>query len=107
MVTLTEQAQKAVQDFMDKENKKGFGLRISVVGGGCSGFQYDLALAEAPTGEDEVYTFGDISVYVDKGSLVYLKGTTVDYVSDLRGAGFIFQNPNAMSSCGCGHSFEA
>lgn len=107
MVTMTEQAQAAVKEFIAKEDKAGFGLRIAVVGGGCSGFQYDLSLAEKSAADDEVYTFGEISLFVDKMSLVYLKGTTIDYVNDLRGSGFVFQNPNAQSSCGCGHSFEA
>lgn len=107
MIQLTEQAVKAVKDFIAAEGKGGNGLRISVVGGGCSGFQYDLTLVDQQSENDEVYTFGDLPVYVDKMSLLYLKGTTVDYVNDLRGAGFVFQNPNAVSSCGCGHSFEA
>jgi len=107
MVTLTDQAQKAVQEFIQKEGKAGHGLRIAVVGGGCSGFQYDLSLAATPAEDDEVYRFGEISLFVDKMSLLYLKGTTVDYVDDLRGSGFVFQNPNATQSCGCGHSFEA
>lgn len=107
MITLTEQAQKAVREFLAGEKKPSFGLRISVVGGGCSGFQYDLSLAENPTESDETYECGGISIFVDKVSLLYLRGTTVDFVNDLRGSGFVFQNPNAMSSCGCGHSFEA
>lgn len=107
MVALTEQAQAAVKDFLLKEKKPGFGLRISIAGGGCSGFQYDLSLCESAAADDEVYKFGEISLFVDKMSLVYLKGTTIDYVTDLRGSGFVFQNPNAQSSCGCGHSFEA
>lgn len=107
MIQLTEQAQKAVREFMQVEARDGFGLRISVVGGGCSGFQYDLSLAEKAAENDEVYTFDGLNVFVDKTSLTYLQGTKVDYVSDLRGTGFVFENPNAVSSCGCGHSFEA
>lgn len=107
MVTMTEQAQKAVQEFITKESKPGFGLRVAVVGGGCSGFQYDLSLSETPAEDDQVFTFGDVKLFVDKMSFLYLKGTTIDYVNDLRGAGFVFQNPNATSSCGCGHSFQA
>ncbi len=107
MIVLTEHAQRAVEDFIDKEKKKGYGLRVAVVGGGCSGFQYDLSLAEKPAGDDEVYRFGRFSVFVDKTSLAYLKGTTIDYVSGLSGEGFVFENPNALSSCGCGHSCEA
>lgn len=107
MIQLTEQAKKAVIEFIREESRDGFGLRISVVGGGCSGFQYDLSLAEKAAENDEVYNFEELNVFVDKTSLTYLQGTTVDYVSDLRGTGFVFQNPNAVSSCGCGHSFDA
>ena len=106
MITLTEQATQAVKEFIKAESKEGSGLRIAVVGGGCSGFQYDLALAEGATDADETFTFGDLNVFVDRASLTYLKGTTVDFVNDLRGSGFTFQNPNAVSSCGCGHSFD-
>jgi iron-sulfur cluster assembly accessory protein len=107
MIQLTDQAVKAVKDFIASEGKPSSGLRISVVGGGCSGFQYDLTLVDESTDNDEVCSFGDLPVYVDKMSMIYLKGTVVDYVNDLRGSGFVFQNPNAVSSCGCGHSFEA
>ncbi len=107
MLVLTEQAQKAVEKFLEKEEKSGYALRVSVVGGGCSGFQYDLSLAEKPTDDDEIYRFGKVAVFVDKTSLSFLKGTTIDYVSGLSGEGFVFENPNALSSCGCGHSCEA
>ena len=107
MIQLTDAAVKAAKDFMDAEGRAGSGLRISVVGGGCSGFQYDLALVDAATDNDETYSFDGLSVFVEKMSLLYLKGTTMDFVNDLRGSGFVFQNPNATSSCGCGHSFEA
>jgi iron-sulfur cluster assembly accessory protein len=107
MIQLTEQAIKAVKSFREGEGRKAVGLRISVVGGGCSGFQYDLTLVEKGSDADEIYTFGDLPVYVDKTSLLYLKGTVLDYVNDLRGSGFVFQNPNAHSYCGCGHSFES
>ena len=106
MIQLTEQAIRAVKNFRENEGRKGAGLRISVVGGGCSGFQYDLTLVEKGSDADETYTFGDLAVYIDKTSLLYLKGTVLDYVNDLRGSGFVFQNPNAHSYCGCGHSFE-
>lgn len=107
MIQLTEQAVKAVKDFRASEGRASSGLRISVVGGGCSGFQYDLSLVDNGSENDEVYRFDDLPVFVDKTSLLYLKGTVVDFVNDLRGSGFVFQNPNATSSCGCGHSFEA
>ena len=107
MIQLTEQAIKAVKSFKETEGRSEAGLRISVVGGGCGGFQYDLTLVDKGSDADEAYAFGDLSVFVDKTSLLYLKGTVVDYVNDLRGSGFVFQNPNALSHCGCGHSFDA
>ncbi len=107
MIELTEQAVEAVKNFRSEEGKSGSGLRIAIVGGGCSGFQYDLSLVDKGAENDETYDFGGLPVFVDKNSLIYLKGTVVDYVNDIRGSGFVFQNPNAHSSCGCGHSFEA
>ncbi len=107
MIQMTDQAIAAVKTFITSEGRPGSGLRIAVVGGGCSGFQYDLTLVDKAADNDETYTFGDLPIYVDQNSLLYLKGTVVDYVNDLRGSGFVFQNPNATSSCGCGHSFEA
>lgn len=107
MIQMTDQAIAAVKTFIASEGRPGSGLRIAVVGGGCSGFQYDLTLVDKAADNDETYTFGDLPIYVDQNSLLYLKGTVVDYVNDLRGSGFVFQNPNATSSCGCGHSFEA
>jgi len=107
MIELTEQAVEAVKNFRNEEGKNGAGLRIAIVGGGCSGFQYDLSLVDKAAENDEKYDFGGLPVFVDKNSLLYLKGTVVDYVNDIRGSGFVFQNPNAHSSCGCGHSFEA
>jgi iron-sulfur cluster assembly accessory protein len=107
MIQLTEQAVEAVKNFREAEGKQQAGLRISVVGGGCSGFQYDLSLVEKAAENDESYEFQGLPVFVDKTSLLYLKGTVVDYVNDIRGSGFVFQNPNAHSACGCGHSFEA
>jgi iron-sulfur cluster assembly accessory protein len=106
MIQLTDQAVQAVKNFIGEEGRTGAGLRISVVGGGCSGFQYDLSLVDQGSDNDEKYEFQNLPVYVDKTSLLYLKGTVVDYVSDIRGSGFVFQNPNAVASCGCGHSFE-
>lgn len=107
MIQLTEQAVEAVKNFRKAEGREEAGLRIAVVGGGCSGFQYDLSLADKASENDEVFRFGDLPVYVDKNSFLYLKGTVVDYVNDLRGSGFVFENPNAHATCGCGHSFEA
>jgi iron-sulfur cluster assembly accessory protein len=82
------------------------GLRIGVVGGGCSGFQYQLNFDRHKEG-DRVVDFGGVSVLVDDFSLPYIAGTTLDYVEGLHGAGFRFDNPRASRTCGCGSSFSA
>jgi iron-sulfur cluster assembly protein len=81
-------------------------LRIYVQGGGCSGFQYGMVLDEAADG-DEILEVSGIRVIVDPMSLRYLDGAEVDYKNDLLGGGFAIKNPNAVSTCGCGHSFQA
>lgn len=84
---------------------ENWGLRIGVVGGGCSGFQYALDFEKEPREGDAIWDAGGITVYVDAVSARYLLGTTVDYVMGMQGAGFKFQNPKAVGSCGCGSSF--
>lgn len=82
--------------------------RLASLGGGCSGFKYGMALESNPAADDEVFSFGGLRVFVDQMSLPYLKGARVDYVDDeLLGQGFKVDNPNAVSSCGCGQSFKA
>jgi len=83
------------------------GLRIGVVGGGCSGFQYSMSFENQPGMMDKVYQFDDIKVFVDATSATYLNGCVVDYVETLESAGFKFENPNVKSTCGCGSSFSA
>lgn len=82
------------------------GLRVSVVGGGCSGLQYSLELDDAPREDDAVYDYEGVRVFVDPTSAPYLSGMSVDYVDGLHGAGFKFTNPNADRTCGCGSSFS-
>lgn len=82
------------------------GLRVSVVGGGCSGFQYSLGFDDQPNPDDAVYEIDGVRVFVDPTSAGYLRGMTVDYVDGLHGAGFKFVNPNAQRTCGCGSSFS-
>ena len=78
---------------------------IAVVGGGCSGFSYSMAFESDPGLLDKVYDFGGLKVYVDQASMLYLDGANVDYVENLEGQGFKFDNPNVRSTCGCGSSF--
>jgi iron-sulfur cluster assembly protein len=107
MITLTDSAVQAVDRFIQGSEKAIDGLRISVSGGGCSGFQYGMSLEEAASVDDAVLEFGAVKVFVDPASQEILKGVTVDFVEGLEGTGFKFENPNATASCGCGNSFSA
>jgi iron-sulfur cluster assembly accessory protein len=106
-VKLTPKAIEMVRKMREKEGlAAGHGLRIGVVGGGCSGFQYSLNFDALKEG-DRVTDFGGVLIYVDEISLPYIAGTTLDYVEGLHGAGFRFDNPRASRTCGCGSSFSA
>jgi iron-sulfur cluster assembly protein len=106
-VQLSSTAVARVKALLQREGRPaGAGLRVSVVGGGCSGLQYSLGLDDAATAEDTVYDCGGVRVFVDPTSAPYLAGTRVDYVDGLHGAGFKFVNPNADRTCGCGSSFS-
>ena len=105
-VDLTAVAAEKVKEIRAAENiEEGFGLRLRVVGGGCSGFTYDLYF-DQKTPMDKIYNSHGVELVVDQMSLQYLRGTEVDYIEGLQGAGFKFGNPNVKSSCGCGSSFS-
>jgi iron-sulfur cluster assembly protein len=106
MVTLTDIAAEKVRDFMQGQTAAGqVGLRVGVRGGGCSGFQYALALDEQRD-DDHVFDSSGIRVLVDPASLQYVSGSTVDFTESFMGSGFEVSNPNVVSSCGCGSSFR-
>jgi iron-sulfur cluster assembly accessory protein len=105
VITMTLVAAEKVRELLAQENDPGLGLRIFVAGGGCSGLQYGMTLDEEQEG-DTVIGLGDLKVFVDEMSVGYIQGSEVDYVDSLMGAGFTVNNPNAVSSCGCGHSFK-
>jgi iron-sulfur cluster assembly accessory protein len=107
MIQLTEQAIGKVSEILNMQEPKPAGLRISVVGGGCAGFSYSMAFETQPGMLDKTYNFGDLKVFVDQASMLYLDGAQVDYVESLEGSGFKFNNPNTKSTCGCGSSFSA
>jgi len=107
MITLTPVAVTKVQEILNMQEPKPAGLRISVVGGGCSGFSYSMAFENNPGMLDKSYAFEGLKVFVDQASLLYLDGAEVDYVETLEGSGFKFNNPNVKSTCGCGSSFNA
>ena len=107
MISLTPVAVTKVAEILDMQEPKPAGLRISVVGGGCSGFSYSMAFENSPGMLDKTYNFDGLKVFVDQASLLYLDGAEVDYVESLEGSGFKFNNPNVKSTCGCGSSFNA
>ena len=106
MVNLTENAVSKVKEILGSQDPQPAGLRISVVGGGCSGFSYSMAFENTPNMLDKTYKYGDLKVVVDQASLLYLDGAQVDYVETLEGSGFKFENPQVKSTCGCGSSFS-
>lgn len=105
LVSLTPAAQVEVKRLIDEQNKPGLGLRLGVKGGGCSGFSYKLEFDQKKEG-DIVVPCSDFSVYLDRKSTIYLRGITLDFQKGLAGKGFVFNNPNATNTCGCGESFS-
>jgi iron-sulfur cluster assembly protein len=106
MVQLTDIAAQKVQEFMSGQGAEGdVGLRVGVKGGGCSGFQYALALDEKRE-DDHVFEISGIRVLVDPASMQYVDGSTVDFTESFMGSGFEVSNPNVVASCGCGSSFR-
>jgi iron-sulfur cluster assembly protein len=105
-INLTEEAAKEVKKYL--EDTEETHLRVGVRGGGCSGFQYDLLVGSDYDEEaDSKFSQHGIDIVVDKKSALYLDGTTLDYLNDISQRGFVFNNPNAVKSCGCGSSFQA
>ena len=106
MITVTEIAAAKIKEITDAENLQGQGLRVRVIGGGCSGFTHDLYFEDADgVGElDEEFESRGVKVYIDPLSLQYLEGVEIDFVEGVHGAGFKFNNPNVKGSCGCGSS---
>jgi iron-sulfur cluster assembly accessory protein len=105
-VVLTPKAIEMVRNAMAQENLTGYGIRVGVVGGGCSGFQYSMDFENQAKDGDSVVEHDGVKVYLDPMSSMYLQGVTIDYVVGLQGAGFKFVNPNAKNTCGCGQSFS-
>jgi len=106
MIKVTDIAKKKALELMKEEGKKNAFIRVGVDGGGCSGLMYQLTFdTEMNEGDKEIENNG-IKVVVDKKSVLYLVGTTLDYSGGLNGKGFVFNNPNAGRTCGCGESFS-
>ncbi|MEF2070894.1 HesB/IscA family protein [Consotaella aegiceratis] len=105
MLALTENARDAIRGAIEGAGRPVAGLRIMVQGGGCAGLQYGMALELDVAEDDEVIDWDGITLLLDPQSSSYLQGVTVDFVTRLEGSGFVFENPNAVSTCGCGKSF--
>src|SRR5213082_138644 len=105
-LTLSPTAIAKVKEIMGQQNPVPAGLRVGVVGGGCSGFSYSMSFENSAGMMDKVYEFDGLKVFVDATSVMYLNGAIVDYVETLEGAGFKFENPNVKTTCGCGSSFS-
>ncbi|HWC27489.1 MAG TPA: iron-sulfur cluster assembly accessory protein [Solirubrobacteraceae bacterium] len=107
MITITDKGAEKVHEFLSAQGASAAdaGLRVGVKGGGCSGFQYNLAFDQMRDG-DEVFEYAGLRVLVDQPSLPYVRGSVIDYVESLQGAGFQVNNPNVVAACGCGSSFR-
>jgi iron-sulfur cluster assembly protein len=106
IVTVTERAQREIRAIFEREGRAdGVGLRLGVIGGGCSGLSYEMEFSERGD-EDSVIEFAGFDVLLDPKSTIYLKGITLDFQDGLQGKGFVFGNPNATNTCGCGESFS-
>lgn len=107
VLLVTPTAVNIIKNLLEQRNIPNHALRVFVSGGGCSGLQYGMAFEEAARDFDAVIEEGGVRLLVDPTSLMYLKGATIDFVDSLMGGGFRIDNPNAVSSCGCGHSFKS
>lgn len=106
VMTLTAAAEAKLRELMAQRNIPNYGLRVFVAGGGCSGLQYGMAFEAQPREFDTVVNQNGIRLFIDPTSLMYLSGASIDFVDSLMGGGFKIDNPNAISSCGCGNSFR-
>ncbi|MCT4580577.1 MAG: iron-sulfur cluster assembly accessory protein [Flavobacteriales bacterium] len=106
MIEVTESAKNQALHLMKQDNKDGYFIRVGVKGGGCSGLMYDLDFDNEIKETDKEFESNGIKVVVDKKSFLYLVGTTLDFSGGLNGKGFVFVNPNAERTCGCGESFS-
>ena len=105
-IDITENAAKHVRDFTNKQKGEAVSLRVAVKGGGCSGLTYDLNVDADALETDKVIEQHGVTIMIDKKSYIFLAGTKLDYSGGLNGKGFVFSNPNAKTTCGCGTSFS-
>lgn len=106
LIEVTEEGVKAMRAALEDHGVPDYGLRVAIKGGGCSGYTYSMEPQEFSKENDTVLDFGGVKVFIDPMSGMLLKGTTIDFKKTLQGSGFVFKNPNAKRTCGCGHSFS-
>ena len=105
-ISLTEKAREHVAKLLTERDIPDHGLRVFVSGGGCSGMQYGMAMEGEAREFDTIVDYNGVKVFIDPTSLMYMRGSSIDYGGDLMGGGFSIDNPQAVASCGCGHSFR-
>ncbi len=105
MISVTDKAVLKIKDILQEEGQTEGFIRVGIKGGGCSGFTYMLDIDSEKKESDQLFDFGGVNILIDSKSIVYLAGTELDYTDGLNGAGFVFNNPNATKTCGCGSSF--
>lgn len=106
IINVTEKAKDKIRSIAKSEQKNSLdGLRVAVMGGGCSGFSYKIEFS-APKENDNIIDLNDVKIFIDPKSSIYLSGTVLDFKDGLNGKGFVFENPNAKNTCGCGESFS-
>jgi len=106
MITITEQAAAKLKDLLQTQEEPNLALRLFITQGGCEGFSYGMAFEPTPNTDDQVIERGGVRVVVDPSSYRVLNGAQIDYTKSQMGEGFTVRNPNAISTCGCGHSFK-
>ena len=107
MITVTEKAVSRIREAFTKNRVTQGGLRLGVMGGGCSGLSYQFVFEPQPRSTDQIYDYGDVKVFVDPKSAKFLEGMTLDWEDSIMKSGFVFHNPVAKKGCGCGSSFSA
>ena len=105
-IEITPKAAEKVKDFAQRDGLASFALKVAVKGGGCSGLTYDLEIIDSPPEDEKIINRHGVEVRIPKKSFIFLAGTTLDFSDGLNGKGFVFSNPNAKKSCGCGTSFS-
>lgn len=105
MITVTEKAARELKRRLESHGPTAKGIRLGVKAGGCSGMEYVMKVEDEPKDNDKVFDCNDVKLFIDWKSYMYLNGITIDYNDDLMNAHFVFDNPNAVRSCGCGTSF--